>query len=81
MTKVLSRKRKIAVIFVTRLNGSKIYINPELIQTVETTPDTVITLISNKKIIVKDSPREIADRFIDYRRRTLTSFQPDTSNE
>lgn len=47
------------------------YINAELIQSVEATPDTVITLAGNKKLIVKDSPREIADRFIEYRRKTL----------
>jgi flagellar protein FlbD len=66
--------RKAAVIFLTRLNGTKFYINPELIQTVEETPDTVITLINNKKIIVKDTPQEIAERFIEYRRRTLAPF-------
>ncbi len=69
------------MIFITRLNGSKIYINPELIQTVESTPDTVITLVSNKKIIVRDSPQEIAQRFIEYRRRTLIPFVGDNPNE
>jgi flagellar protein FlbD len=63
-----------AVISVTRTNGSKIYINAELIQTVESTPDTVITLTSNKKFIVKDTAQEIAERFIEYRRQTLTPF-------
>jgi flagellar protein FlbD len=62
------------VIFVTRHNGSKLYLNPELIQTVEATPDTVITLVSNKKLIVKDKPEEIAARFIEYRRKTLAPF-------
>ena len=69
------------VISITRLNGSNMYINPELIQTVESTPDTVITLVSNKKFIVKDSPQEIAQRFIEYRRRTLASFVGDHPNE
>jgi flagellar protein FlbD len=62
------------LIFITRPNGSKLYLNPELIQTVEATPDTVITLVSNKKLIVKDTPQEIAERFIEYRRRTLAPF-------
>lgn len=62
------------MIFITRPNGSKLYLNPELIQTVEATPDTVITLVSNKKLIVKDTPQEIAERFIEYRRRTLAPF-------
>lgn len=62
------------MIFVTRPNGSKLYLNPELIQTVEATPDTVITLVNNKKMIVKDTPEEIAGRFIAYRRKTLAPF-------
>ena len=69
------------MISITRLNGSKMYINPELIQTLESTPDTVITLISNKKFIVKDSPQEIAQRFIEYRRKTLAPFVGDNPNE
>ncbi len=62
------------MITITRPNGSKFYLNPELIQTVEATPDTVITLVSNKKFIVKDTPEEIAGRFIEYRRNTLAPF-------
>jgi len=34
------------VIFLTRTNGVKFYINPELIQIVESTPDTVVTLVN-----------------------------------
>ena len=66
--------RKIPVIYLTRTNGSQFYINPELIQTVEETPDTVITLVNSKKMIVKDSAKEIAERFVEYRRKTLTPF-------
>jgi flagellar protein FlbD len=69
------------MIFLTRLNGMKFYINPELIQTVEATPDTIITLVGNKKLIVKDTPQEIAERFIEYRRKTLTPFTPQKSSE
>jgi flagellar protein FlbD len=66
------------VIFLTRMNGTKFYINPELIQTVESTPDTIITLVSSKKFIVKDTPQEIAERFIEYRRKTLMPFDSKT---
>lgn len=62
------------MIFLTRINGAKFYINAELIQTVESTPDTIITLVSNRKLIVKDTPQEIAERFIEYRRKTLAPF-------
>ena len=64
------------MIFLTHANGAKFYLNPELIQSVEATPDTVITLVSNKKLIVKDKPEEIAERFIEYRRKTLAAFNP-----
>jgi flagellar protein FlbD len=69
------------VIYLTRTNGTHFYINPELIQTVEKTPDTIITLINNKKIIVKDTPQEIAERFIEYRRKTLVPFTSKKSVE
>lgn len=54
------------------------YINAELIQSVEATPDTVITLAGNKKLIVKDTPQEIAERFIEYRRKTLAPIVTST---
>ncbi len=69
------------MIFLTRMNGKIFYINPELIQTVEATPDTVITLVGNTKFIVKDSPQAIAERFIEYRRKTLAPFVIDEPGE
>jgi flagellar protein FlbD len=65
------------VISVTRTNGSRIYINAELIQTVEATPDTIITLTNNKMLIVRDTPQQIAERFIEYRRKTLAPIRGD----
>lgn len=62
------------MIFITRTNGTKLYINPELIQTVESTPDTVVTMLDNKKLIVRDTPQEIAERFIEYRRKVMAPF-------
>ncbi|MCX6064900.1 MAG: flagellar FlbD family protein [Chloroflexi bacterium] len=69
------------MIFITRSNGTIIYINPELIQTIESTPDTIITLTSNKKLIVKDTPQEIAERFIEYRRKTLAPYISNNSGK
>ncbi|MCX6078651.1 MAG: flagellar FlbD family protein [Chloroflexi bacterium] len=69
------------MIFLTRINGKIFYINPELIETVESTPDTVVTLANNKKFIVKDSPAEIAERFIEYRRKSLVPFISDKPGE
>jgi len=47
------------MIDVTRLNGSGVTINSDLIETVEETPDTVITLTTGKKIIVKESRQNV----------------------
>ncbi len=57
------------MILVTRFNGSQLYVNAELIQTVEGTPDTVITLTTGVKLVVHETPQVILDRIIAYRRQ------------
>ncbi len=57
------------MILVTRFDGSTFYINPELIRTIEHTPDTVITLTTDYKIVVRDSADAVLERFIDYQRK------------
>ena len=47
------------MIDVTRMNGSLLTVNNNLIEMVEETPDTVITLTTGKKIIVKESRQEV----------------------
>jgi len=51
-----------------RLNGRELVINAELVQFIEETPDTMITLTSREKIMVKDSIDEIISKVIDYQR-------------
>ncbi|MBO5552400.1 MAG: flagellar FlbD family protein [Lachnospiraceae bacterium] len=43
----------------TKLNDDKVLINTDLIEVVETTPDTVVTLNTGRKLIVKESRQEI----------------------
>ncbi len=47
------------MIEVTRMDGMTILINDNLIEIVEETPDTVISLTTGKKIIVKESRQEV----------------------
>ena len=56
------------MIEVTKLNGVKILVNPVLFETVEETPDTVITLTTGKKIIVKESRQDIKNLVKLYRK-------------
>jgi len=56
------------MIEVTKLGGDEIIINAELIESIQATPDTVITLTTDKKILVKDSVDEIVDKVISYKK-------------
>lgn len=60
------------MIKVVRLNGRELVVNAELIQFVESTPDTVITLSTKEKILVKESVDGIIDKVINYRRLIRT---------
>jgi flagellar protein FlbD len=66
--------RNDSVISVTRLNGSKLYINAEMIRTVEETPDTIITLVNDQKMVVRDPITVIVERVIEYRRQVNTPW-------
>jgi flagellar protein FlbD len=57
------------VIYVTRLDGSQLVVNADLIETVEHTADTVITLLDGKKLVVKTMVDEVIDRVIGYRQQ------------
>jgi flagellar protein FlbD len=62
------------VILVSRLNGTHFYVNAELIQTVESTPDTVLSFASGDKLIVHESAEDIVQRIIDYRRKVFSGL-------
>ena len=56
------------MIEVTKINGSKVLINPDLMELVEETPDTVITFTTGRKIIVKESRQEVKNLVKSYRK-------------
>lgn len=56
------------MIDVTKMNGMEITVNSDLIEIVEETPDTVITLTTGKKIIVKESRQMIKNLVKSYRK-------------
>ncbi len=55
------------MITVTRLNGQQLAVNPDLIQRIESTPDTIVTLIDGTKYVIEETPAEVADRIITFR--------------
>ncbi len=58
------------MIKVTRLNGQLIVLNAELIEFVEEIPDTIISLTTGKKIMVKENAEEIIEKVIAYKRNS-----------
>lgn len=61
------------MIDVTRLNGTQVLINADLIEMVEETPDTVITFTTGKKLIVKESRQDIKSLVKSYKRDVMTT--------
>ncbi len=56
------------MIKLTRLNQSELVVNAEMIEFVEATPDTIVTLVSGKKIMVAESVDMVIERVIAYKR-------------
>ena len=56
------------MIDVLRLDGKIYWVNPHMIEAMEATPDLTLTMLSGRKIIVRNSPEEIIQKIIDYRK-------------
>ena len=61
------------MIAVHRLRGEPMFLNADLVESIEATPDTVLTLVDGRRIVVADSPEEVADRIIEFRASILVS--------
>jgi flagellar protein FlbD len=49
------------------------FLNADLLESIEATPDTVLTLVDGRRIVVSDSPDEIAERIVEFRASVLVS--------
>ncbi|MFO7299360.1 MAG: flagellar FlbD family protein [Actinomycetes bacterium] len=58
---------------VHRLKGEPFFLNADLIESIEGTPDTVITLVDSRRLVVADTPEEIVERIRLYRGSLLAS--------
>lgn len=56
------------MIEVTKINGQKILVNSDLIECVEETPDTVVTLSTGRKLIIKESRQDVKNLVKSYRK-------------
>ena len=59
------------MIELTRLNGSPLAVNSDLIKTAESSPDTMLTLITGEKLIVREACAEVMEKVVAYRAQLL----------
>ncbi|WP_281746158.1 flagellar FlbD family protein [Thermanaerovibrio acidaminovorans] len=57
------------MIELTRFGGGKFVVNCELIETVEATPDTVVTMTNGHRYVVKEPPEDIIEKVVRFKRR------------
>ena len=59
------------MIRVTRLNDREVVVNADLVEFVESTPETIISMTTGRKIVVKETVEEVVKRVVEYRNRAL----------
>ncbi|MCB0191856.1 MAG: flagellar FlbD family protein [Anaerolineae bacterium] len=69
------------MIKVTRFDASEFWINSDIIEFIEETPDTVISFINKDKVVVKESAQTLVDAIIEYRRRIFHLHPPIINKE
>lgn len=60
------------MIELTSFNGKIFYLNPDLIYRMEEVPDTTITLVDGKSLIVRETAKDVVNLIISYRQQTLS---------
>ncbi|HSW10159.1 MAG TPA: flagellar FlbD family protein [Bacillota bacterium] len=63
------------MITLTRLNGSQFVVNSDLVELMEASPDTVITLTTGRKLVVVETVDQVIARVKEFRRALVTSFE------
>jgi flagellar protein FlbD len=62
------------MIQLTRLNNQPLIVNSDLIKCVERAPDTVLTLVTGEKIIVRETTEQVLERVVAFRRAILSGL-------
>jgi flagellar protein FlbD len=62
------------MIKLTRFDGSEFAVNADLIKFVESTPDTIVTLTSDQKILVLETVEEVIAKVMEYKRNAAGEF-------
>ena len=74
MQKFLSLCHNIDVLKLTRLNGQTVFVNPDLIQAIESTPDSILLFSNGDRLVVRENADEIQVLWLKYKSE-LFSFE------
>jgi flagellar protein FlbD len=61
------------MILVHRLRGEPMYVNPDLVEAILATPDTVLVLIDGRRVLVEEAPEVIVERATSFRASLLVA--------
>lgn len=64
------------MIYLTRLNNQQLIVNADLIKFIENAPDTVITLLTGDKLVVRESPAEVLERIAEFHQKFYRRVGP-----
>ena len=67
------------MIELTRLNGQKLFVNGDLLKYAEASPDTVLTLVTGDKLVVRESCGDVMALALAFRSRVLATAWPDAA--
>ena len=68
------------MILLTRLTGDEIYLNPDLIERIETTPETVVSLVDGRRYVVAEAPAELIRRIVAFRASVLVMAENESAS-
>lgn len=68
------------MIRLTRLNNQPLAVNSDLIKFVEQAPDTMLTLVTGEKLVVRETAQQVLDRIVEFRRSIAVELVPDAGN-
>lgn len=61
------------MILVHRLRGERVFVNADFIEAIESTPDTVLTMLDGRRMVVSDRPEDVVDAIRDFRAAVLAA--------
>lgn len=67
------------MIRVTRINHVPLILNPDLIEHIETTPDTIISLTNGQKFVVLETTEQVVQKVIEFRREIWRGIAPESN--